>query len=208
MIGSSARPFSVSAYSTRGGTSGKVARATIPSSSSARRRRRERARADAGERALELAEARAALGEIADEQQCPLAADDVGGTADGTALVDRHAITLPTEVALTVNAPGPGGRPRRRGAQASRAPGGRPPATAQGRAAAARRCARGLVALARIETASRPGRRSPFAVAHDVDLALDDDEMGALGGPGGPAATRRRGGGARPTAPRPVWNGG
>src|SRR4051812_10868398 len=38
MIGTSARPFSVSAYSTRGGTSGNVARWTMPSSSSARRR--------------------------------------------------------------------------------------------------------------------------------------------------------------------------
>src|SRR3989442_6122872 len=38
MIGISARPFSVSAYSTRGGTSGKVWRSTTPSSSSARRR--------------------------------------------------------------------------------------------------------------------------------------------------------------------------
>src|SRR5690349_10803763 len=39
MIGTSARPLSVSAYSTRGGTSGNVSRATMPSSSSARRRR-------------------------------------------------------------------------------------------------------------------------------------------------------------------------
>src|SRR5215216_6142495 len=38
MIGTSARPFSVSAYSTRGGTSGKVVRSTTPCSSSARRR--------------------------------------------------------------------------------------------------------------------------------------------------------------------------
>ena len=37
-IGASARPFSVSAYSTRGGTSGKVSRTTMPSSSSARSR--------------------------------------------------------------------------------------------------------------------------------------------------------------------------
>src|SRR6266853_5246600 len=36
--GTSASPFSVSAYSTRGGTSGKVCRSTIPSSSSARSR--------------------------------------------------------------------------------------------------------------------------------------------------------------------------
>src|SRR5262245_33567543 len=35
MIGTSARPFSVSWYSTRGGTSGNVWRATMPSSSSA-----------------------------------------------------------------------------------------------------------------------------------------------------------------------------
>ena len=35
MIGTSARPFSVSAYSTRGGTSEKVSRSTMPSSSSA-----------------------------------------------------------------------------------------------------------------------------------------------------------------------------
>src|SRR3954447_5670630 len=37
--GTRASPFSVSAYSTRGGTSGKVWRSTIPSSSSARRRK-------------------------------------------------------------------------------------------------------------------------------------------------------------------------
>ena len=36
--GTNARPFSVSAYSTRGGTSGKVERTTIASSSSARSR--------------------------------------------------------------------------------------------------------------------------------------------------------------------------
>src|SRR3954470_23940410 len=38
MSGIRARPFSVSAYSTRGGTAGYVARSTMPSSSSARRR--------------------------------------------------------------------------------------------------------------------------------------------------------------------------
>src|SRR4051794_5105754 len=38
MIGTSARPFSVSAYSTRGGTSGYVRRSRMPSSSSARSR--------------------------------------------------------------------------------------------------------------------------------------------------------------------------
>src|SRR5436853_3283858 len=39
MIGASAFPFSVSVYSTRGGTSGNVFRSTIPCSSSARSRR-------------------------------------------------------------------------------------------------------------------------------------------------------------------------
>src|ERR671917_79984 len=38
MMGSSAWPFSVNAYSTRGGTSGNVWRSTMPSSSSARSR--------------------------------------------------------------------------------------------------------------------------------------------------------------------------
>jgi hypothetical protein len=36
--GSSARPFAVSEYSTRGGTSGKVSRATMPCASSSRNR--------------------------------------------------------------------------------------------------------------------------------------------------------------------------
>ena len=103
MIGTSARPFSVSAYSTRGGTSGNVWRATMPSSSSARSRSDSVRGRDAGERALELAEARAAVGEVADHEQRPLAAHDVGGPADGTIGV-RHerAVyrkTSPTEVA-------------------------------------------------------------------------------------------------------------
>ena len=87
MIGTSARPFSVSAYSTRGGTSGNVRRSTIPSSSSARRRSESVRGLMPGERALELAEARAAVGEVADDQQRPLAADDLGGPADGTGVI-------------------------------------------------------------------------------------------------------------------------
>ena len=71
MIGTSARPLAVSVYSTRGGTSGNVSRATMPSSSSARRRRRERAGRDALERAFQLAEARLVLGEVADHQERP-----------------------------------------------------------------------------------------------------------------------------------------
>src|SRR3954453_1393945 len=80
---------------------------------------RQRARADAGERALELAEARTALGELTDEEQRPLAAHDVGGAADGTALIDGHASTLPSEVATPANAPSRRAAP----VQASRAPG-------------------------------------------------------------------------------------
>ena len=68
MIGSSARPFSVSAYSTRGGTSGNVWRSTIPCSSSARSLQRQGARADPGERAFQLAEARTTFGELSHEQ--------------------------------------------------------------------------------------------------------------------------------------------
>src|SRR4051794_36937367 len=50
---------------------------------------RERARADAGQRALELAEPRAALRQVTDDQQGPLSADHFGGAADGTIAV-RH----------------------------------------------------------------------------------------------------------------------
>ena len=90
MIGTSARPFSVSSYSTRGGTSGKVRAGDDALLLERAQPQRERARGDALERALQLAEARAALGEVADHQQRPLAADDVGGAADGTVGV-RHA---------------------------------------------------------------------------------------------------------------------
>ena len=92
MIGTSARPFSVSSYSTRGGTSGNVWRATMPSSSSERRRRLERPRRDALQRALELAEALAAVGQVADHEERPLAADDVGGPADGAVGIGHDGI--------------------------------------------------------------------------------------------------------------------
>ena len=89
MIGTSARPFSVSSYSTRGGTSGKVWRATMPSSSSARRRS-ESVRGEMPSSERSSSQNRdAALGEVADHQQRPLAADDVGGATDGTVGV-RH----------------------------------------------------------------------------------------------------------------------
>src|SRR5262249_44633773 len=53
---------------------------------------RERARGDAAERALELAEPRAALRQVTHDQERPLPADDVGGAADGAVGI-RH---LPT----------------------------------------------------------------------------------------------------------------
>src|SRR2546423_4746831 len=49
---------------------------------------RKRARADPGERALELAEAAAAGGEIADHEHRPLLTDDVRGGANGALLVE------------------------------------------------------------------------------------------------------------------------
>src|SRR4051812_580101 len=56
----------------------------------------QRAGADAGERALELAEAGAALREVAHQEERPLAADDLGSGADGTGLVHTPK-TLPNE---------------------------------------------------------------------------------------------------------------
>ena len=83
MIGSSARPFGVSAYSTRGGTSAKVWRSTMPSSSSARSRSDSvRGEMPASERSS--SQKREALREVADQQQRPLPADDVRGLADRT----------------------------------------------------------------------------------------------------------------------------
>src|ERR687896_761278 len=52
--------------------------------------KRQGARADAGQRALQLAEAAAALGQVPDHEDRPLAADDVRSGADGTRGV-RHA---------------------------------------------------------------------------------------------------------------------
>ena len=92
MIGTSARPFSVSSYSTRGGTSGKVWRATMPSSSSERRRRLRRPRRDALQRALELAEALAAVGQVADHEERPLAADDSAVRQTGQSELGTNAI--------------------------------------------------------------------------------------------------------------------
>ena len=85
---------------------------------------RQRARADPAERALELAEARVALREVADDEQRPLGADDVRGAADGTPRIDGHPFTLPSEV---LNARG-----RRR------------PVSPRARCPSARRCRRRL----------------------------------------------------------------
>ena len=74
--------MAVSEYSTRGGTSGKVWRADDALLLEAAQAERERARADARERALELAEAAAPCGEVTDDEDRPLAADDVRCGAD------------------------------------------------------------------------------------------------------------------------------
>ena len=90
MIGSSARPFSVSAYSTRGGTSGKVWRSTIPSSSSARSRSESvRGLIPASERSSSQKRERP-VGQVADEQQRPLAAHDLRRPAHRTCFIDGH----------------------------------------------------------------------------------------------------------------------
>src|ERR1044072_4925276 len=83
--GTSASPFSVSAYSTRGGTSGKVCRAAMPSSLNAPQAQRQRAWADPLQRALQLTKTAAPGGQVTNDEEGPLAADDVGGAADGTA---------------------------------------------------------------------------------------------------------------------------
>ena len=90
MIGSSARPFSVSAYSTRGGTSAKVWRSTMPSSSSARRRSDSvRGLMPASERSSsqkrEQPSARSRT-----SSSVHFAAHDLGGHAHGTGLIDGH----------------------------------------------------------------------------------------------------------------------
>jgi hypothetical protein len=51
---------------------------------------RQRARADPRQRAFELTEARAALGQVAHQQQRPLAAHDSAVTAHRTCLIDGH----------------------------------------------------------------------------------------------------------------------
>src|SRR3981081_3289475 len=95
MIGISARPFSVSAYSTRGGTSENVSRSTTPSSSSARSRSdRVRGLMPAGDRSssqnAEPRDPRAARATGANDQERPLSADDVGGRADRARVILGH----------------------------------------------------------------------------------------------------------------------
>ena len=67
MMGTSARPFSVSAYSTRGGTSGKVG---VHDALLLERPQpqAQRARRDPGQGALQLAESRAALRQVTDHE--------------------------------------------------------------------------------------------------------------------------------------------
>src|SRR3954467_6085542 len=56
---------------------------------------RARARGDAAERALELTEPRAALREVTNDEERPLPADDVGGTADGAVRIGHLHPILP-----------------------------------------------------------------------------------------------------------------
>ena len=90
MIGSRARPLLVSAYSTRGGTSGNVWRSTIALLLEHAQAQRQRARADPRERAFQLTETRAAFGQFAHEQQRPLSAHYLRGPTYRTCLIDGH----------------------------------------------------------------------------------------------------------------------
>src|SRR4051794_24196621 len=110
MIGTSARPLSVSAYSTRGGTSGNVWRSTMPSSSSARRRsERVRGLMPCSERSSSQNRERpSARSRTSNSVHLPQMMSAVRQTGQ---LASAMSNTLPTE------APGPGRG--RRGAPAS-----------------------------------------------------------------------------------------
>ena len=70
-------PFSVSSYSTRGGDSAKLRRIDDLLGLEPAQPLGERARADPGARVLDLGEAPWPLGELVDDQDRPLGADDL-----------------------------------------------------------------------------------------------------------------------------------
>src|SRR5205085_1676604 len=70
---------------------------------------RERARADAFERALELAETGASVGQVTDDQECPLARDDLGRVAHRARLIGAHQKSKPGGISLLARQ----SRPRR-----------------------------------------------------------------------------------------------
>ena len=98
--GSSAWPFSVSEYSTRGGHLGEGVTLDHALLLERAQPQRQRARRDAGERALELTESSATSGQVADHEDRPLPTDDVGGRADRAGLVDRRSLQVATQPSL------------------------------------------------------------------------------------------------------------
>src|SRR4051794_7121284 len=175
MIGMSARPFSVSAYSTRGGTAGNVARSTMPSSSRARRRSDSvRGLMPVSERSSsQKREQPSASSRTRSSVHLPQTMSAVRQT--GQLSSTGMPLTLPSEVAMTADAPGRRSRvaragmpvtgPRREHEQQPRVLGGAH-----------------LVALAGIEDREEPGTAGDALVgsAEHLDGAVDDDEVGAL----------------------------
>src|SRR5215218_6939039 len=166
--GSSAWPLAVSEYSTRGGTSAKVWRSTMPSSSSARRRsERVRGLMPASERSSsQKREQPSASSRTSSSVHLPQTMSAVRQT--GQLASTGTTPTLPTEVALTsgvARAGVPVARPRGEHEQQPRvAPSAH------------------LVALAGGEDREepRPAGHAVAAPARDLDLAVDDHEVGAL----------------------------
>ncbi len=98
IIGSSARPLSVSAYSVARRQFGKLLALDDALLLKLPQAQRKRARADPRQRALKLTEARAAFIELTHDEQRPLGADDVSGPTDGAFGINSHPTTLPSEV--------------------------------------------------------------------------------------------------------------
>src|SRR3954468_23617192 len=173
MIGSSASPLDVSEYSTRGGTSAKVWRSTMPSSSSARRRsERVRGLMPASERSSsQKREQPSARSRTSSSVHLPQTMSAVRQTGQ----LGSFGI-YPTLYQLKLGTRGICGRS---GVARARVPlaGPRREDEQQPRLAAGAN----LVALAGLEHREQPGATGDrLTVAGDLHLAVDDDEMRAL----------------------------
>ena len=169
MIGMSARPFSVSEYSTRGGTSGKVWRSTMPSSSSARRR------SDSVRGLMPVSERSSSQ-----KREQPSARSRTSSSVHLPQTIS--AVRQTGQLSSTGMPPLYQLKSWRLALQASRAPGWPSPGhgarTSSSRASDVARTS-WRSAGAKIVKKPGPGGHGALVVA-DLDLALDDDEVGAL----------------------------